>query len=154
MPPQLFKVFRKKDPEVKRPSNADGNIRTIGSRSLNHGLIELYPGGKEPVLDIVFVHGLTGNAFKTWFDEKSGTHWPSDLLSKDFPDARIFTWGYDANVAGFLQQAGGSRITNHAETLVSDIVGERSSNNVKERPIIFVSHSLGGLVVANALSRP
>ena len=72
---------------------------------------------------------------------------------KIFPDARVLTWGYDADVVGFLQPVGRGRISNHAEMLVNDVVGERSRSNIKEdRPIIFVSHSLGGLVTEMALT--
>ena len=46
---------------------------------------------------IVFVHGLTGSS-KTWYEPHSRTFWPSDLLAKDIPSARIFVWEYDADV--------------------------------------------------------
>ena len=56
-------------------------------------------GGKNSnkFASLIFVHGLTGSA-KTWFDLKSKTCWPLDLLPKDIPFARIFIWEYDADI--------------------------------------------------------
>ncbi|KAJ5603985.1 hypothetical protein N7537_006941, partial [Penicillium hordei] len=48
---------------------------------------------------IVAVHGLGGHLFRTWTHE-SQCCWLRDLLPVDIPDARIMTFGYDANVIG------------------------------------------------------
>lgn len=66
-----------------------------------------------PPFDVVFVHGLRGGPIKSWrlsedkystksglvekIDEeagKQGTFWPSEWLSADFPDARVFSLKY------------------------------------------------------------
>lgn len=77
------------------------------------------------VVDIVFVHGLTGNAYSTWHNEQHALHWPSKLLKDDVPEARIFTFGYDADVASFWGGTSQNRLANHAENMVGDLVGER-----------------------------
>jgi hypothetical protein len=77
------------------------------------------------VVDIVFIHGLTGNAFNTWNHQRNGVHWPSKLLGKDIPEARIFTFGYDADVASFWGGASKNRLASHAANLVRALASER-----------------------------
>jgi len=106
------------------------------------------------MFSVIFVHGLFGNPTKTWTkvpppDRKKQTEnvfWPADLLPKVLPEARIWTWGYDADVHKFGSQSSHNTIEEHASNLLTDIAGlvRRSPNNM---PIIFVVHSLGGIVV-------
>ena len=120
-------------------------------RGANYGIKVLHDRGAEAVTDMVFVHGLTGNAYSTWLDEKSGVHWPSQLLKEDIADARILSFGYDADVIRFWNPASNSRLSNHAESLVGDLVRLRERTDTEERKIVFVAHSLGGLVTEQAL---
>ncbi len=53
----------------------------------------LVPGAEPIQADIVFVHGLRGDRFKTW--DGDGVLWPKDLLPKELPNARIMSYGYD-----------------------------------------------------------
>ncbi|TLD25152.1 hypothetical protein PspLS_05891 [Pyricularia sp. CBS 133598] len=78
--------------------------------------------------DIVAVHGLNGDARKTWTDPESGSFWLEDFLPERAKTARIMTFGYDSKVAFSKSKGGASR-----------------------RPLIFVAHSLGGIVVKKAL---
>ena len=120
----------------------------------NYGIKELYNGGTEASVDIVFVHGLTGNAYNTWLHKETGIHWPSKLLGQDIPDSRILSFGYDADVVNILGggPASYSRLSNHAESLVGQLVRARQWNETETRKIIFVAHSLGGLVTEQALT--
>lgn len=47
----------------------------------------------------------------------------------------------------FLKQTGHQTILSHALDLLADLNLEREEDEEKTRPIIFVGHSLGGLVV-------
>lgn len=108
--------------------------------------------GKPPIrADIVFLHGLTGNGIGTW--EKGDTVWPRDLLPKAVPAARVITWNYDADIMRFFNKTGQNTILKHAENFLLDSAGERAEEDGIEpdRPIIFVGHSLGGLVIKQAL---
>ena len=119
----------------------------------NYGVKVLYDGGVEASVDIVFVHGLTGNAYNTWLHKDKGTrmHWPSELLKQDLPDARILSFGYDADIVNFWNPASNSRLSNHAENMVGDLVRKRERTNSEARKILFIAHSLGGLVIEHAL---
>ena len=78
--------------------------------------------------------------------------WPRDLLPRAFPQARIVTWGYDVQIEGFLAAASQASIYHHAENLLSDLVMLRKLDAAKLKPLIFIAHSLGGIVVKDALS--
>lgn len=63
-----------------------------------YGIKELASGHKTNV-DIVFVHGLFGHRENTWTGRQNkDILWPRDLLPADVPNARILTFGYDADV--------------------------------------------------------
>ncbi|KAI1214744.1 uncharacterized protein F4807DRAFT_7560 [Annulohypoxylon truncatum] len=97
-------------------------------------------------IDLVFVHGLRGSRFKTW--SKGDIFWPRDFLKDDLKKARIITWGYDANIANAFSYASRESLFGHANTLLNDLARLRRGIT---RPIIFVCHSFGGLVVKEAL---
>ena len=118
----------------------------------NYGVIVLCEGGTEASVDIVFVHGLTGNAYNTWLHKDTRVHWPSELLGQDIPDARILSFGYDADIINLWDPASNSKLSNHAENMVGDLVRKREETDTETRKIIFVAHSLGGLVTEYALS--
>jgi len=95
---------------------------------------------------IVFVHGLTGNRRNTW-THNDGGFWPQELLPKDLPTARIMTFGYDVDVVGIVNTAGSGTLRDHGKSLANDLAMRRARTNSTTRPLIFVAHSLGGLVV-------
>lgn len=74
--------------------------------------------------------------------------WPLNLLPQDIPDARIISWGYDANIAHFLEPTSNLKVKDHARSLSNDLGELRKYLDIIERPIIFVAHSLGGIIGA------
>ncbi|KAJ4365588.1 hypothetical protein N0V83_008208 [Neocucurbitaria cava] len=117
------------------------------------GLVELYRG-ENPIVDIVAVHGLNGHPFNTWTTRKTKKFWlqDSDLLPKSLSRARVLTFGYNATVAALLGKTSSDRIMQHAHTLVAELVADRELEDASQRPIIFICHSLGGIVVKRALA--
>ena len=106
-----------------------------------------------PQVDIVFVHGLNGDPCQTWTSEKSSVFWPAELLPRVVEEekARILSYGYDANVTSFTDGVSRDKIHNHAEHLVASLCANRRLRKATERPIIFIAHSLGGIVVKRAI---
>ncbi|CCA75798.1 hypothetical protein PIIN_09786, partial [Serendipita indica DSM 11827] len=52
--------------------------------------------GTDPIVDIVAIHGLDGHREKTWSTKKS-ILWLRDLLPTDLSNARVLSYGYDAD---------------------------------------------------------
>ncbi|KAI9764687.1 MAG: hypothetical protein M1839_005787 [Geoglossum umbratile] len=105
-------------------------------------------GRREPSkVDIVAVHGLNGDATRSWTSRISGAYWIVDFLPLDIPGARVMTFEYDADAA-FGNSAAG--VLNHAKELLSGLADKREEAEL-QRPIIFIAHSFGGIVVKQAL---
>jgi Putative serine esterase (DUF676) len=100
------------------------------------------------------VHGLNGGPDKTW-TAKNGVFWPTDLLPASLKDAHanILVYGYNADVYSSKNDRSASRdfIHQHAQSLVTSLTLYRKSEGSSHHPIIWVAHSLGGIVVKRAL---
>jgi len=108
----------------------------------------------DATVDIVLVHGLNGDPRKTW-TAKNGVFWPTQLLPVTLKSAkvRILMYGYNADVYAFGgKSASSDMIHQHAQTLVSNLALERKSEEVTDHPIIWVAHSLGGILVKRVFS--
>ena len=104
----------------------------------------------EATVDICFVHGLTGNRDSTWTAHGQQEPWPKALLPPRLPRARLLTYGYDAYV---VRKAATStnRLVNHTANLLTDLTDERAPYNTSSQPLVFVAHSLGGLIYKEAI---
>ncbi|KAK7442578.1 hypothetical protein Landi51_09484 [Colletotrichum acutatum] len=92
---------------------------------------------------IVFIHGLKGHREKTWTSDKASEPWPKALLPSEIPNARILAYGYDADVAKATEMVS----IEPTAWVVLFAVAKRFFNVLSLRVrIIFVCHSLGGLV--------
>ena len=135
------------------PATAAGNrgdtaaqTETIASEKEKIGLFELSKVEPSKTIDVVAVHGLQGDAFKTW-ECSNGTLWLRDCLPEEVPSARIMTFGYDSTVAFSNSVAG---IEDKALDLLNRL-GAQRDGRTDRRPVVFICHSLGGLVVKKAL---
>ena len=111
------------------------------------GLTVLRSFGEESdhVVDCVAVTGLGGHAFGS-FKERGGPHmWLCDALPHDLPGARIVLWGYDSRTSRSTSfqdfEALGTRLRSALKML----------NQKQSKPLIFVAHSLGGLIFKEAV---
>ncbi|KAI1740902.1 hypothetical protein F4680DRAFT_418071 [Xylaria scruposa] len=75
--------------------------------------------------------------------------WPYDYLLDDVPEAEVWTYGYNADVIGLFQANNRNSISQHGRDLAVKL--EREIDN--QLPIIFIAHSLGGIIVKDAIRR-
>lgn len=134
----------------------DNNLSTADKESCKRSDV--------PFVDVVFVHGLRGGPFKTWrlaedksstksglvekIDEEAGKHgtfWPGEWLSSDFPYARMFTLRYKTNLT---QWSGASLPLQEVSAMLLE---KLIAAGIGNRPVVFVTHSMGGLVVKQML---
>lgn len=80
-------------------------------------------------IDVVFVHGLTGNRDKTWTAQDASEPWPKTLLPSRLPTARILTFGYDTYVADWRGVVSQNRITNHTWNLLTSLALHREDDD-------------------------
>ena len=120
-----------------------GSLET--STSSHHdvkGALILYDGVTEGDggVDIVLVHDLFGHRIASWFQR--GICWPRDLLRDDIQVSRIISWGWSGPFSS------DNAFSEQGESLLADMSAIRSNTS---RPIVFISHGIGGLVVKEAL---
>lgn len=126
------------------------------SKSKTLGLYTIHQPGPVAPLDIIFVHGLGGDSRKTWSkNHDPSLYWPGLWLplEPDIGKARILSFGYNANLRpGAPRNI--STIADFAKELLYEMRFGKDENgedlDIGKVPIIFVVHSMGGLVVKKA----
>ncbi|KAI9462631.1 fungal fruit body lectin-domain-containing protein [Russula earlei] len=143
-------VTLRKTSEVQRLLKLDNTTQTgpysVASRiaiDVHFQGFTVVAGGSNSDLHIVAIHGLNGHAFDSWTVDD--VMWLRDLLPAQVPDARVLLYGYNANI---IQDASRSRIQEHARLFIKLLQGLAE---IQKRRIIFICHSLGGLVLKQAL---
>lgn len=80
---------------------------------------------------IVAVHGLNGDAIKSFTSGKNQKFWlgDTDMLPRDLANCRILTFSYPASVAAVFGKTSSETILQHATTLVHELVADRQVKN-------------------------
>lgn len=112
-----------------------------------HGMTTLYDPGNAEV-DIVAVTGLGGHALGSFRSSSGSTAWLRDFMPNDLPWARAITYGYDTTLTGSVSI---QSISDLAKSFLDALDVFRTNTNTQRRPLCFVCHSLGGIVVKEAL---
>jgi hypothetical protein len=114
-----------------------------------HGITVLYsPLARDYQTDILAIPGLGGHPFGS-FAHKGDKHmWLSDRLPQDIPTARVMIYGYESKT---------QRSTNFSQ--LDDLAGSlqialsRLLRSKERKRLIFIGHSLGGLLLKESLIR-
>jgi len=120
----------------------------MGSKDLNFdchffGFTQLYEP-KEPVTaDIIAIPGLDGHAYGSWKGRGNLSRmWLRHFLSKDLPHCRTMIYGYDSKISLHAFNT----TMDYARGLIEEIKKVRNSS---ERPLFFITHSYGGILLAH-----
>jgi pimeloyl-ACP methyl ester carboxylesterase len=103
--------------------------------------------------DAIFVHGINANPRTTWmtdnklegFPEESWLYW----LNEDLPDLAVWTLGYPASASGWKGFT--MELKDRTDNITNLLLNH--PDLAQNRPIIFVTHSMGGLLVKQILRR-
>ncbi|MCJ1381241.1 Serine active site containing protein 1 [Xylographa soralifera] len=119
------------------------------------GLTEVFSPSEQASVDVVFVHGIFGHPKDTWTCDDADVFWPAELLPPILEDesARVLTYGYDAGADTFTDGQARHKIHDVAGRLGRDLASNRQIRKAIERPLVFIAHSLGGLVVKGVLAQ-
>lgn len=116
-------------------------------------LIPVITDKADCLADVIFVHGINGDPKKTWMTDNNIAGYPEKCwlywLGKDVPNIAVWTLGYPASASartGFTMS-----LNDRADSITNLLLNHPGLKN--SRPIIFVAHSMGGLLVKNILRR-
>jgi pimeloyl-ACP methyl ester carboxylesterase len=96
----------------------------------------------------IFLHGLGGDAKKTWEATKDeASLWPA-WLAQDIESLAVYSVGYEASVSGWNGSA--MELTDRAANVLNLLLVKP---NLETGQLIFAGHSLGGLVIKQVLRK-
>ncbi|KAH9088801.1 hypothetical protein Ae201684P_013015 [Aphanomyces euteiches] len=111
-----------------------------------------------PPVDVVFIHGLRGHPFGTWrtdmvsgdMERRAYVIWPEAFLLHDLsPESRLVTLGYDAGMVTWSSPWPALTLEERAKLMLKGL--EAAQIGTHDRPVVFVTHSLGGLLAKEML---
>ncbi|XP_014805996.1 PREDICTED: protein SERAC1 [Calidris pugnax] len=162
-----------KSPHVIQSSHAARALANLDRDTVKEkypdGVYVLHPQyrSSQPIrADILFVHGLLGAAFKTWrqqdvdrrSDKKASEGeedysqcWPKSWLASDCPALRIISVEYDTHLSDWKAKC---PVEAHRKSIAyrsNELLDKLRAAGIGERPLVWVSHSMGGLLVKKML---
>ncbi|XP_045699761.1 protein SERAC1 isoform X2 [Phyllostomus hastatus] len=160
-----------KSPHIMAASHAARTLANLDRDTVREkyqdGVYVLHPQCRtsQPIkADVLFVHGLMGAAFKTWRQQDSDevltdkvseaesrymTCWPKSWLAEDCPALRIISVEYDTSLSDWRARCPMERKSIAFRS--KELLRKLRAAGVGDRPMIWVSHSMGGLLVKKML---
>lgn len=112
--------------EVYRPSEREPEVEYV--HSIQHDKADHIIITNREAFSIVAVHGLNGDARRTWTARERDVSWlcHPEFLPKYVKTARVLVWGYNASFSSLTgDKVSKNRIHNHAHTLVANLSANR-----------------------------
>ncbi|XP_012880038.1 PREDICTED: protein SERAC1 [Dipodomys ordii] len=160
-----------KSQQIMEASHAARTLANLDRETVQEkyqdGVYVLHPQYRtsQPIkADVLFIHGLMGAAFKTWRQHDSEkvlvekaledenrytTCWPKTWLAKDCPALRIISVEYDTALSDWRARCPMERKTIAFRS--NELLSKLRAAGVGDRPMIWISHSMGGLLVKKML---
>lgn len=160
--PSLDRIWAKAYDVVQKRFGAAERSRLAGKEHISNGpevqqrtgLIQIWPdtwshgaGTSDTDLDVIAIHGLGGHSHGSW--TAGGRNWLQEFLPFDVPGIRVWTFAYNAVLAFSGSRSSFREIS---QNLLDDISRIRKGyQDLSDRKIVFICHSLGGLILKQAL---
>ncbi|KAI0538315.1 hypothetical protein GGR58DRAFT_501308 [Xylaria digitata] len=110
----------------------------------------VHDAGRNSVVDVFAIHGLGSNPDSAWTyrDNITEIRWLKDILPKEqgFINIRVVMVNHQTQ---WYANTVDASFEDHAEMILKDIESVHKSN--QHRPIIFIAHSFGGLLLKQTL---
>jgi tetratricopeptide (TPR) repeat protein len=108
--------------------------------------IKVAAWAEPPRASIIFVHGLGGHAYDTWRSAADdSSFWPL-WLAEDLQGVAVYTLSYEAPPSNWLGTS--MPLQDRAVNVLEGLIG---SPGLTAGPVVFICHSLGGLIVKQML---
>ncbi|KAF4635759.1 hypothetical protein G7Y89_g2352 [Cudoniella acicularis] len=142
-------------PPAEEKASKEVSDELVGRKILAKelGLKVLWPPADSPDadkvdVDVVAIHGIGVEPGRAW-STKTGFNWLKEesMLPSLIPNARIMAFGY--NSIWFGEDAVQLPLASAADNLLSALRSKRKKR--PSRPLVFICHCFGGLVVQKAL---
>jgi len=107
-------------------------------------------GGEDPerLADVIFVHGLDGDARSTWHPKDQPKHfWPA-WLGEEMTQLGVWSLNYAVSASAWK---------GHSMPLVdraNNVLDLFALEDIGQRPLALICHSLGGLLMKQVLRTP
>jgi hypothetical protein len=122
------------------------SLDLLGTDKYADGLYLLH-NDADAAFDIVLIHGVTGDAYGTWVQlNHNDVVWPRDWLPNDVKRIRVLSVGFEL----FLSRWWGNALP--LKERARSISGLLRMAGVGKRPVIFLTHSFGGLLAKEIIA--
>ncbi|HUO07487.1 MAG TPA: cyclic nucleotide-binding domain-containing protein [Phycisphaerae bacterium] len=108
------------------------------------GVLNCYFTSKNCAGNVVFVHGLDGDAVQSWQSKGAADSW-TKWLGEDLERVCVWTIGYDSKSSAWRGHS--MPVFDRA----TNVLARLEAGGLLDRPLVFVCHSLGGLLVKEML---
>jgi ankyrin repeat protein len=111
------------------------------------GFTPLYTPKGSIEADIIALTGLGGHAFGSWAVSPTEM-WLRDFLPRDVPQIRVLIYGYDSRIQ---KRNSRSILSDFTSNFLLKLTDMRREGRYELRPVILIGHSLGCLMIKEAL---